>query len=595
MNRILIVGHPSSGYQEVEEILQQRGMASPLPSRREALMPQEITATLCKVHQLPDIDSMTAEEEINPLQVAPVWHGMALDLMLGNLDQNLWGWSDPQSIYSLDYWRQLDDNLTFVLVYDSPQQALVKAAANQIDLSSTSIEHCISNWMAYNGALLAFFLRNRNRCLMVSAQQVKRNADACLQQLQPLLSTPLLSAVENKPDSIGYVVTIDESSYPTLTNNSLLPTQKMAEIANLAGLDAKETQALLQGNAVENYLLEQLLTAYPSCQQLYAELHSAASLPLQSDYQDALDPSKIWGQMVQQRLRNAELATGLHRAYIAMSKSHELSMTEQTQEAEVLLSQLHQVQVELENQHLQKEKLDKLNKQQNNQLHHQVILTRKKEEEVTSLIKKVADIQKQLDTNKATGIQSENERNTLNKSLNESKKQLVAIRTAQQHKYDEQEQKLEILKQENELLLTQMHQVQEELERYYLENQKLKQHQTPAYYGAAERIKQELSYRLGATMIKRSRSLRGWLGMPRALAAERRAWHQLTIEQQSKNILPPVAVYRDAYEAERVKSHLSYRLGQVLTRDSGSLFGWVKLPFALSREVRQFRLQRKDI
>ena len=164
----------------------------------------------------------------------------------------------------------------------------------------------------------------------------------------------------------------------------------------------------------------------------------------------------------------------------------------------------------------------------------------------------------------------------------------------QQNQFDEQAQKFEILKQENELLLTQVHKVQEELERYFLENQKLKQHQTPAYYGAAERIKQDLSYRLGATMISRSRSLTGWLGMPQALAAERRAWLQFNSKQSTK-ILPPVTIYRDAHEAERVKNHLSYRLGQVLISNGGSIVGWVKLPFAISREVRKFRQQRKDI
>ena len=28
--------------------------------------------------------------------------------MLGNLEENFWGWSDPNAIYLLDYWKQLD-------------------------------------------------------------------------------------------------------------------------------------------------------------------------------------------------------------------------------------------------------------------------------------------------------------------------------------------------------------------------------------------------------------------------------------------------------------------------------------------------------
>ncbi|EPK7361502.1 hypothetical protein M2O40_004204 [Kluyvera ascorbata] len=594
MNSILIVGHPSSGYKEVEEILQQRGMTPALPSRRDALLPQDITTTLCKVHQASDIDNVTTEEEIKPLKVAPVWHGMALDLMLGNIEQTLWGWSDPQSIYSLDYWCQLDDNITFVLVYDAPHQALMKAATNHNNLSNTAVEHHLNNWMAYNGALLAFFLRNRNRCLLVSTQQVKLNSEACLQQLQPLLSTPLLSVAETKSEKVSYVATTDESSFSAPTNHNLLPIQKLTEMANIAGLDAKETQNVLQINTVEHYLLEQLISDYPACQDLYAELQSAANLPLQLDYREELKPQQVWEILVQQRLRNAELAAGLHKAYIGMSKTLELSVSEQTREGELLLSQLHQVQEELEKQCLQKFEIEKFKTQQSKQLQHQIALAKSKEEEVISLIKKVADIQKQLESTKASGRQSENEKNNLNVALVETKNLLAAAKANQQSQFDEQAQKFEILQQENELLLTQVHKVQQELERYFLENQKLKQHQTPAYYGAAERIKQELSYRLGATMISRSRSLTGWLGMPHALAAERRAWLQLNNKQPPK-ILPPVTIYRDAHEAERVKNHLSYRLGQVLISNSGSVVGWVKLPFAISREVSKFRQQRKDV
>lgn len=536
VNRILIVGHPNSGYQEVENILQERGMASPQPSRREALSPQDITATLCKIHQVPDILSITLEDEIKPMRVAPVWHGMALDLMLGNLEQKLWGWSDPQSIYSLEYWRQLDDGLTFVLVYDEPKQALFNATVKRDTLSSTTIEHHINNWKAYNGALLAFFLRNRNRCVLVNAQQVKRNADACLQQLQPLLTAQLLSTSGSDIEDVGDVVADSENSYLALSNNPNFSLQNLTELTSLAGLDTKETQQILEGNDVENYLLEQLLSDYPACQHLYAELQSVANLPMQEEFNEALNPGKVLEKMIQQRQMNAELASGLHQAYLCINETLGLSITKQLNEGELMLSQLHQVQEELESQYLQRQELESLNIQQ----------------------------------------------------LSEAK----AFNATQRKKIDEQGNKIDKLQQENKQLLTQVHQVQEELELFFLENQKLKKQQAPVYYGAAERIKQELGYRLGAIMIKRSRSLTGWLGMPQALATERKAWHQQNTTQPENN-LPPISVYRDAHEAERVKNHLSYRLGQDLISSEGSLFRWIKLPFALYRSVRQYRHQRR--
>jgi hypothetical protein len=159
------------------------------------------------------------------------------------------------------------------------------------------------------------------------------------------------------------------------------------------------------------------------------------------------------------------------------------------------------------------------------------------------------------------------------------------------------------LEQENDLLLAQLHQVQEELERYYFENQALKVKAAPAtlktpskpvHYGAADRVKGQLSYRLGATMVERSRSFGGWLGMPLALAREARQFKREKIQRGSEK-LPPIAHYRDAHAAERIKLHLSYRLGQTLVANARSPIGWVKLPWVLWRQVRDFRASKQRL
>jgi hypothetical protein len=142
------------------------------------------------------------------------------------------------------------------------------------------------------------------------------------------------------------------------------------------------------------------------------------------------------------------------------------------------------------------------------------------------------------------------------------------------------------------LLLAQLHQVQEELERYYLESQRLKtapaRAPEPALYGAGDRIRQQLTYKLGATMIQRSRSLGGWASMPWALLREVRH-HRRKKNQRPAHELPPIHRYRDAHEAERYRNHLSYRLGQALLTNARNPVGWVRMPWALHREVREFR------
>lgn len=110
------------------------------------------------------------------------------------------------------------------------------------------------------------------------------------------------------------------------------------------------------------------------------------------------------------------------------------------------------------------------------------------------------------------------------------------------------------------------------------------------HYGADERIKRQLTYRLGAVVV-RSNSLKEYLMLPLALKREHKAYLQDKQARQGEN-LTPVERYADAYKAEQVKQHLSYRLGRIIMANGGSPIGWIKLPFALASEARAFRKER---
>ena len=210
--------------------------------------------------------------------------------------------------------------------------------------------------------------------------------------------------------------------------------------------------------------------------------------------------------------------------------------------------------------------------------------------------KQLPTVQAELKKTQETLKITQDKANELPKVQEKLKEAQAALQAAKTQKAAAPSQEL---KEENELLLLQLHQVQEELERYYLENQKLKigsAHKPKAeardYYGAADRIKRQLSYRLGSVMIEKSRTLGGWLSMPFALQAEAKRFHQEKAARKGGK-LPPIAHYRDAHEAERVKQHLSYRLGSTLVQRSGSLGGWLSMPCALRAQVKEFQKSRR--
>lgn len=541
MNKILIVGHPQSGYEEVEELLNACGMASAQPSRRDGFLPQQISATLCKAHNAGTLQRIGAASDVQQIEAGPIWHGMALDLMLGNLDQPFWGWADPQSIWLLDYWSRLDPTITFVLVYDKPQTVLtrldVQAAAK---LEPQALQQRVQGWAAYNGALLRFFLRHPQRCLLVHTQQVRESAASYLQQMRARINAPWS---ERMGELVGDLEMPAGDAVAELQIGN-------ATAASSATPWTPLTPHRPAPDALAAFLADALLSQHPASLQLYEELQASANLPLGDEASQAVPAAlDAWQSMVARQL---ELQTQASQ------------IDDMEQAAQLLQTRLDDAQ----SLALQKQALVE-----------QLDAACQHAEQLAQRRQQLLDEQTRL---RSTEAQHHEQRLA----------ELVIAREALEARQREAEG-------ENELLLNQLHQVQEELERYYLEAQKLKQKAAPAkpaepvYYGAGQRIRQQLSYKLGATMIERSRTVGGWFSMPvELLRVAREHKRELPLRQVQK--LPPISKYRDAHDAERHRNHLSYRLGQTLLKNVRSPIGWARLPFAIRHEVRAFRRRQQQ-
>ena len=626
MNKVAIVGHPASGLDRVESLLQRCGMQPALPSRREGMKPQEIAQALLKAHGRPPVEAVTDESALAPLEVGPVWHGMALDVLLGNLEQPFWGWSDPNTLYLLDYWRTLDPSVVFVLVYDHPRSALQvqRAYENTAGVQHEAAGHAIENWVAYNSQLLRFYLRHPERCVLVSADQVQSRVDAYLQQLSAKLQQPLALQA---PVADTALVPVPQKCPETVVR-----------AAESLGLPAVQAAEQWEEPEVERYLADALLAQYPQPLQLYEELQSAASLAPQESVYRAPDPMSAWQSLLHHRAWVAETLTKLaankaqaqeqlaqlqrqladtHQQALATKSLLEAELEaareqaqaqakavaerdqkakEQQEENELLLAQLHQVQEELERYYLQQQELTQRAERQAKELAAQTEQIKAQEAKLKDAQAAQAKLEAEL---KRAREKAAEELRAAQAAKTQLEAELKAAREqaqAQAKAVAERDQKAKEQQEENELLLAQLHQVQEELERYYLENQQLKaklpKPKPPGPYGAADRIKRQLSYRLGAVMIQHSSSVGGWLRMPWALLAETRAFRKERAARANEK-LPPIHTYRDAHQAERVKKHLSYRLGSTLIACTRSPLGWIKLPFALRQQVREFRRERE--
>ena len=689
MHKFIIVGHPQSGYQEVENLLHECGMGKAKPSRREGLLPDEISETLRQAHGTPALAALTSAEQVEQIGTAPVWHGMAMDLMLGNLDQRFWGWSDPGAIHLLEYWKQLDPTINFVFVYADPQSALVGPGADD----ALAVEAKLANWQAFNAAMLHFYNRNPKRSVLVQADQVRHSVRAYLQQLRTQLNAPLSDPPPHLLPAVdGEQIESDAESFAnlgapkagdqevgTLTVKPNTPALPVDAVGLADGADLEDLPRFVAGHCVAQY---------PAAGQLYEELQAVASLPLDLAMQTVPAAEAAWvallmntrraewqraalreheAQLVSLQQQAAERRAALERVEqdvvqkqkaledshsridelniellrlqdvltdriqldeknvrklellqetleqeCVARQAHERSLaestvaldaaqaallavreeaqeqrralevayraTEETQQAlasseaktaelvreidglraslvehaeikeenDLLLNQLHRVQEELERLfHLKADQEGALAESaaKLEQAKSQWITARKEADELSIALQAerkakeiaLASSAKAIDAAKSSERALHEKLKATEKAAKDAARSLMAVRRELDEAHVEEAKLKDALvtktaeqqeaQNENLRILSQLQVVQEELERYHAEIQHLKKTtipRDPPLYGAAERVKQQLTYRLGATMIHAFRAHRHHAQVPHRAARDGR-------------------------------------------------------------------------
>jgi hypothetical protein len=578
INKILIVGQPSSDYRKVEALLNSCGMNTARPSRRDGFSPAEISLSLSKAHGVPAVETLPPGAKIKQIKAGTIWHGMALDLMLGNLDQELWGWADSQSVFWLNYWKQLDPRITFILIYDAPQSVLTNAALGESNLTEEELKCRLDAWCEFNAALLQFFHRNPTRCMLVNAQQACLSATSYLEQVSARIDAPLLDRL-TKPASAGEVPFTSDAA----NNGAFLLDDAASQVTDETG-EVPQAQELVEittapshRDLLKHYLAEALIGQHEASRQLYEELQSIANLPLAEGAVTEINPINAWAALSQLQRDGDELVEQ-NQAQYAQIESLNQSLAEAVAVAENRLLHLEQLE------------------------HTKADIECAAQNEIEQLRLAQANAERQ-------SAESKKQIEQLNQQLNAQTKltqeQASKLKKAATKPSDNSEE----LKKHNELMLLQLHQAQEELERFYIQNQRAaikgqtkevevpktaaKAPEPPSLpLGAVSRVKSQLNYRLGATMIERSRSFSGRLSLPWALMREIRQYRREGLQMNDIE-LPPLASYGDVLEAQKVEQHLSYRLGAVLISNARSPVGWVRLPWAIRQEVKDFRRRHR--
>jgi hypothetical protein len=562
MNKLAIIGHPTSSYQLIEEVFHSYGMQKAKPSRRENFLPAEINKIICQSHgvKIPALND--ADGEVKQLEVGNVWQSLALDLMLGNIETPIWGWADHQAIFLLNFWRDLDPEIIFVLVYSKPDDILLKSEPSLIN-KPESLQNAIDQWIHYNEAILHFFNRNKDRCFLVNSSQAQKTSHQYLLEISHKLNAPWLDKLNNSADMTMMHLNHDGEHDEDSNDSNRLEAINLNE--NIQAAANKDTQAFdieslniesfikkneadtdesapLQNNQtrlitkpIEKpltvFLIQLILSQNPKLAQVYEDLESSSNFPLDEDNDD---------------FKN-QFSQNAFNAWLEM------------QNQQNALEALNETALQL--------------KQENNQLLSEIA----KLDEIPKLNQEKTALAEQLQQAKAL---VESNKAALAKLELESKEKLLVVPD---------------LEEENNLLLTQLHHVQEELERFYLENQALKEKDrldNPPILGfSAEQIKMQLAYRLGQRMINQSKTIIGALTLPLGLIFEAIKYKENRLN--NPNLIKQTLSDYEKNRVEAVKNHLSYQLGIVLTSNIKNPLKWLLIPFKMIKTAKQFKAKKQ--
>jgi len=250
VNVIVTTGHPESNYLEIHEILIASGLLPAQPTQHEALSPLDVQQILLKAQ-----NTIQAKETTdNHVDAVKVSHGLAVELFKVNVTKRIWGWADPEAVWLLDFWKEFDANIQFVLVYSAPESTIAKKLLNT-EATPTHIAQAMTLWRNHNTEILRFYNRNPKRCVLVNSAAASRRPDLLLERV-----TEAFTGTELR-----------------------LP---------------EWTSVLSEAQFVANALVKSLICGYHREAALYQEMQSSADLGDDLGISDDEEMAKAWREYV---------------------------------------------------------------------------------------------------------------------------------------------------------------------------------------------------------------------------------------------------------------------------------------------------------
>jgi hypothetical protein len=466
MSIVIVLAPTPETAQAAWSRLQQAGLAHAQPSRREQLAPLQVQQLMLKTAGQRRTRASAASASGAPhIALEKIWTELASDLVLGNVEHPHYGWWQALDAHTPAFWQRFDPDTRFVLVYDEPSAYPVRAmdhllAGHPSDTDAEgaqaqTLAHALQRWHEHHSLLLDTYYA--------------LGADATLVHASQLHSA--------------------------------------AAFAGLGAAPAFPPQAAQPpATALLHHLMQPIAQAHPAAHALWLELQAAAHGPGPAEapapeaaqqaialvLQQSLAQQALRQQIEQQRQQSEELRQQTEQ----LQAQHTRQLRKAQEEGELLLNQLHQVQEELESHFLQWQTETQAKQAETQARQAEASAKAEAQKQCDEQAKAKSELQAQLAAETQARQAEANARAEAQKQRDEhaqaladanarlhaagqaeqqARQQLQALDQEKTRLTDQYQHQLREAQEEGELLLLQLHQVQEELEQYFLKYQDQRQ------------------------------------------------------------------------------------------------------------------------
>jgi glycosyltransferase involved in cell wall biosynthesis len=130
-----------------------------------------------------------AESELLNREAFKGFIAAATSMLASRAEQRVfWGWKDPRTTLLLDFWDALLDGAYYVFVYRFPWDVADSMQRLGEPVFLRNPEYAYRIWSFYNRHIRDFFIKNSNRCVLLSTNALRKEPDRLVDFLRKKLN-----------------------------------------------------------------------------------------------------------------------------------------------------------------------------------------------------------------------------------------------------------------------------------------------------------------------------------------------------------------------------------------------------------------------